>query len=89
MPEPSGDADAGARFFSADEALPDEVPADLMDMLAEAFPGGQARVSVLAAPDADSGADEVADDADAGYDDQATTGDDGFVADPEDDDSEG
>ncbi len=89
MPEPSGDADAGARFFSADEALPDEVPTDLMDMLAEAFPGGQARVSVLAAPDADSGADEVADDADAGYDDQATTGDDGFVADPEDDDSEG
>ena len=89
VPEPSGDADAGARFFSADEALPDEVPADLMDMLAEAFPGGQARVSVLAAPDADSGADEVADDADAGYDDQATTGDDGFVADPEDDDSEG
>ena len=88
-PESSGEADAGARFFSADEALPDEVPADLMDMLAEAFPGGQARVSVLAAPDADSGADEVADDADAGYDDQATTGDDGFVADPEDDDSEG
>ena len=88
-PESSGEADVGARFFSADEALPDEVPADLMDMLAEAFPGGQARVSVLAAPDADSGADEVADDADAGYDDQATTGDDGFVADPEDDDSEG
>ena len=88
-PESSGEADAGARFFSADEALPDEVPADLMDMLAEAFPGGQARVSVLAAPDADSGADEVADDADAGYDDQATTGDDGFVADLEDDDSEG
>ena len=88
-PESSDEADAGARFFSADEALPDEVPADLMDMLAEAFPGGQARVSVLAAPDADSGADEVADDADAGYDDQATTGDDGFVADPEDDDSEG
>ena len=88
-PESSGEADAGARFFSADEALPDEVPADLMDMLAEAFPGGRARVSVLAAPDADSGADEVADDADAGYDDQATTGDDGFVADPEDDDSEG
>ena len=46
-------------------------------------------MSVLAAPDADSGTDEVADDADAGYDDQATTGDDGFVADPEDDDSEG
>ena len=88
-PESSDEADVGARFFSADEALPDEVPADLMDMLAEAFPGGQARVSVLAAPDADSGADEVADDADAGYDDQATTGDDGFVADPEDDDSEG
>ncbi|MDY4690674.1 MAG: DNA polymerase III subunit gamma/tau [Atopobiaceae bacterium] len=89
VPEPSDEADAGARFFSAGEALPDEVPADLMDMLAEAFPSGQARVSVLAAPDADSGTDEVADDADAGYDDQATTGDDGFVADPEDDDSEG